>query len=93
MWLFIQQRQDFFDAGGFRQPLNHGFIIQRVSQAGDNVNVFVVAGGDTDDQTRDFIFFFAEAHAFRILAEDDAGFQYPVFRFNGTVRYAIDSPR
>ncbi len=66
--------------------LNHGFVIQRVSQTGDNLNVLVITSGDADDQTRDFIFF-TEAHAFRVLAEDDAGFQHAVLRFDGAVRY------
>ncbi len=49
--------------------------------------MLVITSGDADDQTRDFIFFFTEAHAFRVLAEDDAGFQHAVLRFDGAVRY------
>ena len=75
----------FIHAGGVCQTLDDGLIIQCIGQAGDNLNVLVVTGSNTNHQTGNVIFFFTEAHAFRVLAEHDARFQYAIFRFNRTV--------
>ncbi len=69
------------------QTFDHGFVIQSVGQAGDHLDMFIVTCGDTNDQAGNIVFFFTEAHAFRVLAEHHAGFQYAVFGFNRTVRH------
>ncbi len=69
------------------QTFDHGFIIQRVGQAGDDLDVLIVTCGDTNDQTGNIVFFFTKAYAFRVLAEHHAGFQHAVFGFYRTVRY------
>ena len=47
--------------------------------------MLVVTGSNTNHQTGNVIFFFTEAHAFRVLAEHHARFQYAIFCFNRTV--------
>ena len=49
--------------------------------------MLVVTGSNTNHQTGNVIFFFTEAHAFRVLTEHDASFQHAIFRFNRTVRH------
>ena len=45
------------------QTLDDRLIIQCIGQAGDNLNVLVVTGSNTNHQTGNVIFFFTEAHA------------------------------
>ncbi|STV85805.1 Uncharacterised protein [Klebsiella michiganensis] len=48
--------------------------------------MFVITRGNTDNQASHLVLFFAEAYAFRVLAEDDAGFQNAIFGFDSAVR-------
>ena len=61
--LFVEQGQNFFNAGGVGQTLNNRFVIQRVGQAGNHLDMLVIASGDTNHQTGDVVLFFTEAHA------------------------------
>ncbi len=88
-----EQVQHFLHAGGIRQPLNHALIIQRVGQAGDHLDMLVVARGDADHQAGHFILFLAEAHALRVLAEHHAGAQHRSLASMVPCGTAIDSPR
>lgn len=63
------------------------WVIEGIGNGGNDLNMFIILGSDTNHEFSDIAAVFAKSDALWVLANHNAGFNHAIFGIHGTVWY------